>query len=230
MAMKKDDDKSKKTLSGKKPATFGGANSKLMANKPTASTSSGPRAVPSRPMGRDVTGERNWDKTPRARATISAGPATLSMGGKTAKSTGGMNMTGGKVMPKKSSPTAKMSGSSPSNVYAPQFQSQSSLAAIKKEDNKWNKSNTAAAVIGGGFGVGAALSSKKVRQAIAKPFKYIADTKERKARNRAQKAENDAMIVERKAKQESKNPSTPKADIKASKSTMKNIKRLKKGQ
>lgn len=230
MAMKKDDDKSKKTLSGKKPATFGGANSKLMASKPTASISSGPRAVPSRPMGRDVTGEANFNRTSPSRATVSVGPATMSMGGKTAKSKGGMNMTGGKVLPKKSSPTAKMSGSSPSSTYAPQFQSYSSIGAMKKDENKFNKSNALAASIVGGIGVGGALSSKKVRQKIAQPFKYIGDTKNRKERNRVQKAENDAMIVERKAKAEAKNPSTPKANIKASKSTMKNIKRLKKGQ
>ena len=215
--MKKDDDKSKKTLSGKKPATFGGANSKLI--KPKASAPSGPRAEPSRPMGRDASGSANFDRTSSSRATVSVGPATLSMGGKTAKSKGGMNMTGGKVMPKKqSNPTAKVSGSSPSNVYAPQFQSQSSLAAIKKEDNKWNKSNTVAASVVGGLGVGGALSSKKVRQAIAKPFKYIADTKNRKARNKAQKEENEAMIVER----ESKKPKV--ATMKASKSTMKKLK------
>ena len=121
MAMKKDDDKTKKsastkkpvTMSGKQPYKTGGANPlgvrKLNASKPTALTSPGPRATPSRPMGKDVTGERNFDKTPRSRATVSVGPATLSMGGKTAKSTGGMNMTKGTVQPKKSvNPTAKM--------------------------------------------------------------------------------------------------------------------------
>lgn len=222
MAMKKDDDKSKRTLSGKKPATFGGANSKLMASKPKASAPSGPRAEPSRPMGRDASGSANFDRTSSSRATVSVGPATLSMGGKTAKSKGGMNMTGGKVMPKKqSNPTAKVSGSSPSNVYAPQFQSQSSLAAIKKEDNKWNKSNTVAASVVGGLGVGGALSSKKVRQKIAQPFKYIADTKNRKARNKAQKEENDAMIVER---------NKGKATVKASKRTMEGLRRARKGQ
>ena len=225
MAMKKDDDKSKRTLSGKKPATFGGANSKLIKPKPTALTSPGPRATPSRPMGKDATGERNWDKSSSSRVMVSAGPATMSMGGRTPKSTGGTNASNARATPsKKSSPMAKMSGSSPSNVYAPQFQSQSSLAAIKKEDNKWNKSNTVAVSALGGLGIGGALSSKKVRQGIAKPFKYIADTKNRRARNKAQKAENDAMIVERKAKTEAKNPSTPVAKVKASKSTMKKLK------
>lgn len=245
MAMKKDDDKTKKsasvkkkdslgspTASGKPAYKIGGDNPlgvrKLNASKPTASISSGPRAVPSRPMGRDVTGERNFDKTSRTRATISAGPATMSMGGKTAKSTGGMNMTKGTVQPKKSvNPIAKTSGqSSPgsqSTVY-------SSMQALNKDQNKWNKGNTIAASAIGAFGVGAALSSEKVRKKIAQPFKYIANTKKRKEANRIQKAENDAMIVERKAKAEAKNPSTPVAKVKASKSTMKNIKRLKKGQ
>ena len=218
--MKKDDDKSKKTLSGKKPATFGGANSKLI--KPKASAPSGPRAEPSRPMGKDASGSANFDRTSRTRATVSVGPATMSMGGKTAKSTGGMNMTGGKVMPKKSvNPTAKMSGSSPSSAYAPQFQSYSSLSAMKKDENKFNKSNALAASIVGGIGIGGALSSKKVRQKIAQPFKYLADTKERKARNAAQKAENDAMIVER---------NKGKATVKASKRTMEGLRRARKGQ
>lgn len=111
MAMKKDDDKSKKTLSGKKPATFGGANSKLMPPKPKAQS---PVMVkPSRPISRNVTGERNWDKSSSSRVMVSAGPYEISKGGKTAKSSGGMNMTNGKVMPKKSSPTAKMSGTTP---------------------------------------------------------------------------------------------------------------------
>lgn len=223
MAMKKDDDKSKKTLSGKKPATFGGANSKLMASKPTALTSPGPRAIPSRPMGRDVTGERNFDKTPRARATLSVGPATMSMGGKTSKSTGGMNMTGYKEK-KSSSPMAKMSGSS----VAPSTQA-GSVANLTKQEIAAKRNRNLALGIGGtvvGAGVMLSGGGKKIKQAA----KWIGDTKERKARNRAQKAENDAMIVERKAKAEAKNPSTPIAKVKASKSTMKNIKRLKKGQ
>jgi hypothetical protein len=236
MAMKKDDDKNKKTASTKKPVTMsgkqpyktGGANPlgvrKLNASKPTALTPSGPRAEPSRPMGRDATGERNFDKTPRSRATISAGPATMSLGGRTAKSTGGMNMTGGKVLPKKSSPMAKMSGSStaPSTVKG----SQNVLA---KQEIAAKRSRNLALGIGGtvvGAGITLAGGGKKIKQAV----KYIADTKNRKERNRVQKAENDAMIIERKAKAEAKNPSTPVAKVKASKSTMKNIKRLKKGQ
>jgi hypothetical protein len=216
MAMKKDDDKSKRTLSGKKPATFGGANSKLIKPKPTALTSPGPRATPSRPMGKDATGERNWDKSSSSRVMVSAGPATMSMGGRTPKSTGGTNASNARATPsKKSIPMAKMSSSSSDKTYAPQFQSHSSLSAMNKDDKKWNKSNTVAASIVGGIGVGGALSSKKVRQAIAKPFKYIADTKNRRARNKAQKEENDAMIVER---------NKGKGTVKASKSTMKKLK------
>jgi hypothetical protein len=233
MAMKKDDDKTKKvasakkkdslgspTMSGKKPYKIGGDNPlgvrKLNASKPTASISTGPRATPSRPMGKDATGERNWDKTPSSRATVSVGPATINMGGKTSKSTGGMDMSKGTVKPKKSvSPSAKMS---PGNVITGNNVNNNS-------NPSWNKSNTAAAVIGGGFGVGAALSSKKVRGKIKQAAKYIGDTKERKARNRVQKAENEAMIVERKAKQEAKNPSTIVGkNSKISKSTMKKLK------
>jgi hypothetical protein len=220
MAMKKDDDKSKRTLSGKKPATFGGANSKLMASKPTASTSSGPRAVPSRPMGRDATGSANFDRTSSSRASVSVGPATINMGGRTAKSKGGMNMTGGKVLPKKSvNPTAKMSPGTkkPGSPTVP---------ITKIEYSGYKKTNSIPIAIGAGVAtVGGGLmlagGGKKIKQAA----KYIGDTKERKERKRVQKAENDAMIVERKAKAESKNPSTIVGkNSKISKSTMKKLK------
>ena len=217
MAMKKDDDKSKRTLSGKKPATFGGANSKLIKPKPTALTSSGPRAVPSRPMGRDATGERNFDKTPRSRATISAGPATINMGGKSTKSTGGMNMTGGKVMPKKqSNPTAKVSGSGINNPNSTGGWQSVSAGQQQAAQQKASGKKSAKVAIGIGAGVlGAGITlaggGKKIKQAV----KYIADTKNRKERNRVQKAENDAMIVER---------NKGKGTVKASKSTMKKLK------
>ena len=210
MAMKKDDDKSKKTLSGKKPATFGGANSKLIKPKPTALTSPGPRATPSRPMGKDVTGERNWDKSAPSRFTASAGPATMSMGVKTAKSTSGINMTGGKVMPKKSvNPMAKTSG----GFVAPSTQA-GAAANLAKQQIAAKKNRNLALGIGGtviGAGITLAGGGKKIKQAV----KYIGDTKERKARNAAQKAENDAVIVER---------NKGKATMKASKSTMKKLK------
>jgi hypothetical protein len=173
-------------------------------------------------MGRDATGSANFDRTSSSRASVSVGPATINMGGRTAKSKGGMNMTGGKVLPKKSvNPAAKMS---PAIVTTNNYKNNNT-------DPSWNKSNTVAASILGGAGLGAALSIKKVRQGIAKPFKYVADTKERKARKRVQKAENDAMLVERKAKAEAKNPSTTVGkNSKISKRTRSNMNRLKKGQ
>ena len=222
--MKKDGDKGKRTLSGKKPATFGGENSKLMKKKESAPA--GPRATPARPMGKDATGSANFTRTSPSRATVSVGPATINMGGKTAKSTGGMNMTKGTVQPKKSvNPTAKVSGSGINNpnstggwqsVTAGQKQ-----AAQQKEAGK--KSGRIAMGIGAGvLGAGITLAGggKKIKQAA----KWIADTKNRKERKRVQKAENEAMIVERKAKAEAKNPSTPVGkNNKISKSTMKKL-------
>ena len=202
--MKKDDDKSKKTLSGKKPATFGGANSKLI--KPKASAPSGPRAEPSRPMGRDASGSANFDRTSSSRATVSVGPATLSMGGRTAKSKGGMDMSKGKVQPKKSvNPTAK---SGPGKVISPTTK----YTGYKKTNSIPIAVGAGLATVGGGLVL--AGGGKKIKQAA----KYIADTKNRRARNKAQKAENEAMIVER----ESKKPKV--ATMKASKSTMKKLK------
>jgi len=203
---KKDEDPKKKaaakTMSGKKPATFGGANSKLMASKPKASAPSGPRAEPSRPMGRDATGSANFDRTSSSRATVSFGPATLSMGGKTAKSTGGMNMTGGKVLPKKSvNPMAK---SGPGKVISPTTK----YTGVKKTNSIPIAIGAGVATVGGGLML--AGGGKKLKQAA----KYIADTKNRKERNRVQKAENDAMIVER---------NKGKGTMKASKSTMKKL-------
>ena len=234
MAMKKDDDKTKKsastkkpvTMSGKQPYKTGGANPlgvrKLNASKPTALTSPGPRATPSRPMGKDVTGERNFDKTPRSRATVSVGPATLSMGGKTAKSTGGMNMTKGTVQPKKSvNPTAKMNPGNTIKNNNPTGQ----YTGVKNTKSVPIAIGAGLATVGTGLMI--AGGGKKIKQAA----KYIADTKNRKERKRVQEAENEAMIIERKAKQEAKNPSTIVGkNSKISKSTMKNIKRLKKGQ
>jgi hypothetical protein len=219
MAMKKDDDKSKRTLSGKKPATFGGANSKLIKPKPTALTSAGPRAEPPRPMGRDASGSANFNRTSPSRATVSVGPATLNVGGKTAKSTGGMNMTGGTVKPKKSStpmdkksstPLAK-SGSAPTKGVIVMNQKE-----LDAQDARAKKSKNIALIAGGTIlGAGVAISGKKIGEKIGQAAKYIANTKERKAAKRAQKAENDAMIVER---------NKGKGTMKASKSTMKKLK------
>jgi len=189
MAMKKDDDKTKKvasvkkkdslgspTASGKPAYKIGGDNPlgvrKLNASKPTASISSGPRAVPSRPMGKDVTGERNFDKTPN--------------------------------------------------------QAQYNANVAFKEKRMRRQERTAYGV--GALGTLAALNFSGDNNYVKQAAKWIKDTPIRKEAKRVQKAENDAMIVERKAKAEAKNPSTPVAKVKASKSTMKNIKRLKKGQ
>jgi len=207
MAMKKDDDKSKRTLSGKKPATFGGANSKLI--KPKASAPSGPRAEPSRPMGRDASGSANFDRTSSSRVMVSAGPATMSMGGRTPKSTGGTNASNAKPS-KKSSPMAKMSSggtTAPSTVQGSQNVLAEQRASAKRSRNI--ALGVGASMLGAGITV--AGGGKKLKQAV----KYIADTKERKARNRIQKAENEAVIVER---------NKGKAIVKASKSTMKKLK------
>ena len=216
--MKKDDDKSKKTLSGKKPATFGGANSKLI--KPKASAPSGPRAEPSRPMGRDASGSANFDRTSSSRATVSVGPATLSMGGRTAKSKGGMDMSKGKVQPKKSvNPTAKTSGVSGGGFVAPSTPKGAAANLAKQEIAAKRNRNLAIGIGGSVLGTGVMLAGggKKIKQAA----KYIGDTKERKERKRVQKAENEAMIVER---------NKGKATVKASKRTMEGLKRAKKGQ
>lgn len=211
MAMKKDDDKSKRTLSGKKPATFGGANSKLIKPKPTALTSPGPRATPSRPMGKDATGERNWDKSSSSRVMVSAGPATMSMGGRTPKSTGGTNASNARATPsKKSSPMAKMSSG---GTVAPSTVEGSQKALAEQKSSAKTSRNIALGVGGAmlGAGITVAGGGKKIKQAV----KYIADTKNRRARNKIQKAENEAVILER---------NKGKATVKASKSTMKKLK------
>lgn len=224
--MKKDGDKGKRTLSGKKPATFGGENSKLMKKKESAPA--GPRATPARPMGKDASGSANFTRTSPSRATVSVGPATLNVGGKSAKSTGGMNMTGGTVKPKKSStqmdkkssnPLAK-SGSAPTKGVIVMNQKE-----LDAQDARARKSKNIALIAGGTIlGAGLAISGKKIGEKLGQAAKYIANTKERKAAKRAQKAENDAMIVERKAKKEAKNPSTPVGrNNKISKSTMKKL-------
>jgi uncharacterized protein YcfJ len=208
MAMKKDDDKSKRTLSGKKPATFGGANSKLI--KPKASAPSGPRAEPSRPMGKDATGSANFDRTSSSRFMVSAGPATMSMGGRTTKSTGGSNMANIKEK-KKSNPMAKMSGVTGTAGTSKPTKDQRD-ASVQKE--KARKSANVAKVAIGTIGIGGAISSRAVRGKIKQAAKYIGDTKERKERKRVQKEENDAMIVER---------NKGKGTMKSSKSTIKKI-------
>ncbi len=197
--MKKDDDKSKKTLSGKKPATFGGANSKLMASKPKASAPSGPKAEPSRPMGRDASGSANFDRTSSSRATVSVGPATLSMGGKTAKSKGGMNMTGGKVMPKKSSPTAKVSGSGindPNSTGGYQSVSAGQQQAAQQKASGKKSGRIGAGLITLFGGLGAAYTLNKNKE----------ERREKRAERKATKAakKRGVMVVEKGTKTKTK--------------------------
>lgn len=225
MAMKKDDDKSKKTLSGKKPATFGGANSKLTASKPKAKSSV--MVKPSPPMGKDPSGSANFNKTAPSRFTASAGPMNLNMGGKTSAPTGGRNLTGYEEKAQTSS-NAKSSG----GFVAPSTQS-GAAANLAKQQIAANRNKNLAIGIGSSTVLGGIVLSgagKKIVEGGKKLVKYVANTKERRAARKQQNADNEAFKAERKAMQEAKNPSTPKADIKASKSTMKNIKRLKKGQ
>jgi hypothetical protein len=78
-----------------------------------------------------------------------------------------------------------------------------------------------------GLGIGLA-KGKKIVEKVKQAARYIGDTKERRAARKQQNAENEAELTRRKAEQEAKNPTTKPAKIKASRHTMKNIKRLKK--
>jgi len=195
--MKKDDDKSKKTLSGKKPATFGGANSKLMPPKPKAQSSV--MVKPPRPMGRNVTGERNWDKSSSSRVMVSAGPYEISKGGKTAKSTGGMNMTGGKVIPKKSSPTAKVSGSGindPNSTGGYQSVSAGQQQAAQQKASGKKSGRIGAGLITLFGGLGAAYTLNKNKE----------ERREKRAERKATKAakKRGVMVVEKGTKTKTK--------------------------
>jgi hypothetical protein len=197
MAMKKDDDKSKKTLSGKKPATFGGANSKLISSKPKAQSSV--MVKPSRPMGRNVTGERNWDKSSSSRVMVSAGPYEISKGGKTAKSSGGMNMTNGKVIPKKSSPTAKVSGSGindPNSTGGYQSVSAGQQQAAQQKASGKKSGRIGAGLITLFGGLGAAYTLNKNKE----------ERREKRAERKATKAakKRGVMVVEKGTKTKTK--------------------------
>jgi hypothetical protein len=86
---------------------------------------------------------------------------------------------------------------------------------IDAQEARAKKSKNVAMIAGGTvLGAGIALSGKKIGEKMGQAAKYIANTKERKAEKRAQKAENDAMIVER---------NKGKGTMKASKSTMKKL-------
>jgi len=209
MATKKDGDKGKKNLSGKKPATFGGSNSKLLKSNSTERSIMFAKG-PAPKMNAEATGERNFTRTSPSRATVSVGPATLSVGGRTAKSTGGMNMTNGKVMPKKESGIMAKKSAPPTKGMIVLNQKE-----IDAQEARAKKSKNVAMIAGGTvLGAGIALSGKKIGEKMGQAAKYIANTKERKAAKRAQRAENDAMIVER---------NKGKGTMKASKSTMKKL-------
>ena len=227
MAMKKDDDKSKRTLSGKKPATFGGANSKLIKTKPTALTSPGPRATPSRPMGKDATGERNWDKSSSSRVMVSAGPATMSMGGRTPKSTGGTNASNARATNnKESNSTARMSDSSttaPSTV-------EGSQKALAEQKSSAKTSRNIALGVGGSalLAGGIAFKGKEIVTGAKKLGKYIIETPKRIKATNEQNKINKKYKADRKAEQDAKNPTPKAAPVKASKSTKDKMKKLRK--
>jgi len=194
MAMKKkDEDPKKKKAVAKKPATFGGANSKLMPPKPKAQSSVMVKPPP--PMGRNVTGERNWDKSSSSRVMISAGPYEISKGGKTAKSSGGMNMTNGKVIPKKSSPTAKVSGSGindPNSTGGYQSVSAGQQQAAQQKASGKKSGRIGAGLITLFGGLGAAYTLNKNKE----------ERREKRAERKATKAakKSGVMVVERSKK------------------------------
>jgi hypothetical protein len=197
MAMKKDDDKSKRTLSGKKPATFGGAKSKLMPSKPKAQS---PVMVkPSPAISKNITGERNWDKSSSSRVMVSAGPYEISKGGKTPKSTGGTNASNAKsTNSKKSSPTAKMSGTTPMqgsndpNTSGPQTVQGSQAQAAQQKAAGKRSGRLGLTLLGVVGGAGVAMSLRK--------------NKEKRQAKRAARKESTAerksgvMVVERSKK------------------------------
>ena len=212
MAMKKDGDKGKRTLSGKKPATFGGENSNLMKKKESAPA--GPRATPARPMGKDATGSANFTKTSPSRTTLTVGPAKLNLGGKTAKSTGGSNMANIKEK-KSSSPTAKMNMFSKNPYPKPSNNAEldASIAFSEKRERRQMRTAVGATALGTGLGLNFAGGGNKIKQAA----KWIKDTPKRKALKAEKRAEEAAMIVE---------SNKGKGKLTASRSTMKKIKRL----
>ena len=182
---------------------------------------------PSPKMGKDPSGSANFDKTSPSRATFTAGPAEINYGGKTKKSTGGTDMSKGDVLPKKQgNSTAKVSG------LISKGPPKTTVSGNYPNTGVKNTNSVPWAIAGGAatLGAGVALTGvgKKIVTGAKKLVKYVAKTKERREARKQQNADNEAFIAERKAKAEAKNPSTPVAKVKASKRTMKNIKRLKK--
>lgn len=205
MKIKDEDPKKKKKAVAKKPAT--------VLSKPQERSIMFAKG-PAPKMNAEATGERNWDRSSSSRATISAGPATINMGGKTAKSTGGMNMSKGTVKPKSSvSPGAKMNFTTKKPYANPTNQSQYNANVAFKEKRMRRQGRTAYGV--GALGTLAALNFSGDNNYVKQAGKWIKDTPIRKEAKRVQKAENDAMIVER---------NKGKGTVKASKSTMKKLK------
>lgn len=209
------------TMSGKKPATFGGANSKLPVSKTKATS---PVMVqPPKPVGRDASGSANFNRTAPSRATITAGPAKFSMGGKTSKSSGGIDYSKGNVLPEKQdNSTAKMSPGT-------KKPGQPSVPTPKFEYSGVQKTNSVPIAVGAGFltgGAGVAIKGKEIGKGLKKAAKFIIETPKRIKETRAQNEINRKYEADRKAQQEAKNPSTPVAKgSKVSKSTMKKLKK-----
>jgi hypothetical protein len=226
-AAKSSSTKSAPTMSGKPAYKTGGSNP--LGTRKVGTTSMPPaktKAVSpvmvkeSKPVGRDASGSANFNRTAPARATITAGPAKLPVGGKTTKSTGGINYSKGDVLPPKQDNSTAKSG--PAKVISP-----------TTKYTGYKDTNSVPLAVAGGLataGAGVVLSGagKKIAAGAKKLVKYVANTKERRAARKQQNADNEAFIAERKAKAEAKNPSTPVAKVKASKRTKDNMKRLKK--
>jgi hypothetical protein len=190
MAIKKDDDKSKRTLSGKKPATFGGANSKLISSKPKAKSSV--MVAPSRPMDKNVTGESNFNRTSPSRTTVSVGYGTFPMGGKTSKSSGGMDMSKGeeKYIKKKGSktkPSNAKSGGSNSSGWQTATQLQETAAQQKAAGKKSGRIGAGLITLFGGLGAAYTLNKNKEER------------REKRAERKATKAakKSGVMVVEK---------------------------------
>jgi hypothetical protein len=180
---------------------------------------------PSPKMGKDPSGSANFNRTAPSRATITAGPAKLPVGGKTTKSSGGIDYTKGNVMPEKQdNSTAKMSPGTkkPGSPSVPN---------TKIQYGGYKDTNSVPIAVAGGaatLGAGIALSGvgKKIVAGGKKLVNYIATTKERKEARKQQNADNKAELERRKAEAEAKNPSTPVGkNSKISKSTMKKLKK-----
>ena len=179
MAIKKDGDKGKKTLSGKKPLTMSGKqpykmgeiNYTDMSGKKRMIKADGPKSKsimlakgPAPKMNAEATGERNFDRSSEARRSVSIGPISFDSKEKSSKSTGPSNITGGKIPSKKTPAITGKSKQSKSNKV-PKWESVSSL---QKEAEKQKVRAKKSAIIGGtilgvvgGAGLTLAIGKKK---------------------------------------------------------------------